>query len=53
MDILTRAGRPGVRHVALPYPIINRSDEELKEIAHGHFGGLLRALGLRDRMADE
>jgi hypothetical protein len=48
MDILTRSGRPGVRHVALPYPIINRTEEELKEIAHGYYGRLLRAFGLRD-----
>ncbi len=45
-DITARAGRPGVRHVALPYPIINRTDDELRGIASESFRRLLRACGL-------
>jgi hypothetical protein len=44
LDIAARAGRPGVRHVALPYPIINHTDEQLAQIARAFFPPLLAAI---------
>jgi hypothetical protein len=43
---MARAGWQGARTVVLPYPIINKTEAELLEIAHESFGRLLRGFGL-------
>lgn len=36
-EVVARGGHRGTRTVVLPYPIINRSNDELVEIAHDSY----------------
>jgi hypothetical protein len=47
------AGRSGVRLLVLPYPLDTRPEEEVRTIARDHWRPLLRAVGVRDHLADE
>jgi hypothetical protein len=51
--IAGRVGRPGMRTHVLPFPFVTLSESEIREIAVEHLGGLLRACGLPDRLADQ
>ena len=45
--------RPGMRFHALPFPFVTLPEAQIREIAVEHFGGLLRACGLPDRLVDQ
>ena len=51
--ISTRVGRPGMRFHVLPFPFVTLPEAQIREIAVEHFGGLLRACGLPDRLVDQ
>jgi len=40
------AGRPGLRVLVLPYPLETRPEEEVRDIARGHWRSLVRAIGM-------
>lgn len=40
------AGRPGLRVMVLPYPLETRPEEEVREVARGHWRSFLRTIGL-------
>jgi len=42
------AGRAGLRVHALPYPLDNRPEAEVREIARQHYRQVLRTLGVPD-----
>jgi hypothetical protein len=46
--VSNRAGWPGMRSVVLPYPLVDRAEEEIREIAREYFRPLLRACGVPD-----
>ena len=40
------AGRPGLRVLALPYPLESRPEQEVRAVARDHWGSLVRTVGL-------
>jgi hypothetical protein len=42
----SRLGWPAMRTVMLPYPLTERTDDELRQIADAYTGALLEAIGL-------
>jgi hypothetical protein len=45
-QVARRANRAGMRVHVLPFPLVTRDKDELKEIAREHFGRLMRTCGL-------
>ena len=42
--VAQHTGRPGMRTLVLPYPLVTLPETEIREIAHEHFGRLLDAI---------
>ena len=51
--VAARAGWPGMRMLVLPYPLVDRGEDGLREVAREYLRPLLRIGGLPDRLAGE
>jgi hypothetical protein len=51
--VAARAGWAGMRMLVLPYPLVDRGETEMREVAREYLRPLLRTSGLPDRLVGE